>query len=64
MRKSDIVKCLIVLAALAFVFWKWPDEPVKISTEAVKMSKQERAERACQGDTYYDNCVRILMERE
>lgn len=28
------------------------------------MTKQERAERACQGDTYYDNCVRHLMERE
>lgn len=27
MRKSDIVKCLIILAALAFGFWLVPDEP-------------------------------------
>jgi hypothetical protein len=61
---KEILKTVlpIIILILIFIFWGYltPD-PVPPAVDAV-MTPQERAERACQGDPYYESCVRIVLE--
>jgi hypothetical protein len=51
----------IIVCVFAFYYRDKPVDPVPPAVDAV-MTPQERAERACQGDPYYESCVRIVLE--
>ena len=57
---AGILITLLFIACVAPI----PSCSEKVDPEPIElMTPLERAERMCEGDTYYDSCVRIVLRR-